>query len=152
MGTIWRSIFAPDLTCSASSAYFSRIEKGPKNHSFPEPSQIAKVGPNAAFIQGLILFFAPTYVDSVPKMTISGSPSKSFFFQKRALGGTRVGQKAYKKLVDRVARALWGAPWPRPGFAFRLGLKRINKNEIFWEPLWAPAGRHTSRLLAGTQF
>ena len=97
MGTIWGSIFAPELTCSASSAYFSRIEKGPKNNSFPEPSQIAKVGPNVAFIQGLILFAALLYVDSVPKMTIFGVPSKINFFQKCARGGAGFGQKCIKR-------------------------------------------------------
>ena len=45
----------------------------------PEPFKIDEVGPDVAFIQGLILFSALMNVDSVPKMTILGSPSKSTF-------------------------------------------------------------------------
>ena len=97
MGTFWGSIFDPGLTCGASSAYFSRIEKGPKNMKFPQPSQIAKVGPNVAFIQGLILLSALIYVDSVPKMTIFGVSSKIKFFQKWARGGAGFGQKCIKR-------------------------------------------------------
>ena len=38
-----------------------------------------KKWPDVAFIQGLILFSALTYIDSVPKIAIWGTPNKSTF-------------------------------------------------------------------------
>ena len=98
---------------------FWPIGKRPKKHNFPEPSKINEVGPNVAFIQGLILFFEHTFVDSVPKMTILGSPSKSTFFKKGPLEGPGSAQKLLKS---------WSFEWPahsveRPGrdLVFRFG-------------------------------
>ena len=87
---------APRRTSIDPLAHFSPIGKRPKKHPFPEPPKISKVGPNVAFIQGLILFFEPTYVDSVPKMTILGSPSKSTFFKKGPLEGPGSAKKLLK--------------------------------------------------------
>ena len=46
----WGPIFGTGLTCSVSLAYFSRIEKRPKKHYFPDPPKIDEVGPDVAFI------------------------------------------------------------------------------------------------------
>ena len=76
---------------------FSWNEKRPENHYFPEPSKIAEVGPNVAFIQGFILFSAPIHVDLVPNMMILGPPSEISFFHKWPLGGARFGQQLIKR-------------------------------------------------------
>ena len=76
---------------------------------FPQPSQIAKVGPNVAFIQGLILFAALLYVDSLPKMTISGVPSKIILFQKWARGGAGFGQKCIKRGPQNCSQRVFAA-------------------------------------------
>ena len=59
-----------------------------KTHPSPEPTEIAKVGPNVAFIQGLLLFSTLLWIASMPKKTLCGPPSILNFFQKKNLGGT----------------------------------------------------------------
>ena len=120
---------------------FFADRKTTKKTVFSRTLQNQRSRPNVAFIQGLILFVCTHLCRLGPQNEDFRVPFKIIFFQKRTLGGTRVGQKTFKKLVLRVARALWGAPWSRHGFAFGLGFNRINKNEIVWGPLWAPAGR-----------
>ena len=82
---------------------FWPLGKRPKKHHFPEPSKINEVGPNVAFLQGKVLFFEHTFVDSVPKMMILGSPSKSTFFKKGALEGPGSAKKLKKS---------WSFEWP----------------------------------------
>ena len=77
-GTLWGVTFGPGLTSSASLATVSAIEKRPQKHKSPEPLE-KKKRPDVAFIQGLILYSALTYIDSVPKSAIWGTPQKTTF-------------------------------------------------------------------------
>ena len=92
-----RALLAPKSRQTTSSidfwTPFGPLGKRPKKHHFPEPSKIDEVGPNVAFLQGKVLFFEHTFVDSVTKMMILGSPSKSTFFQKGALEGPGSAKK-----------------------------------------------------------
>ena len=92
-------------------APFWSIGKRPKKHPFPEPPKISKVGPNVAFIQGLILFFEPNYVDSVPKITILVSPPKSILF----FNGPLEGPGSAKQVIKSWSFEWPGASWSRPG-------------------------------------
>ena len=118
---------------SISGRLFRRSKNDKKKHTFPEPSKNNEVGPNVAFIQGLILFVEPTFVESVPKMTILGSPSKSTFFKKGPLGGPGSAKKLIKS---------WYFEWPahsveRPGRDLVLRFARVLigliKTSYFWD-------------------
>ena len=111
---------------------FGPLGKRPKKHHFPEPSKIDEVGPNVAFLQGKVLFFEHTFVDSVPKMRILVSPSKSTFFKKGALEGPG----SAKKLKNNWYFELPGSISRRPGrdlvLRFAGVLIGLIKTRYFW--------------------
>ena len=56
---------------------------------------------DAPFIQGFVLYSAPTFLEPVRKITNLGCPPKIKNFQKGTLGGCRFGQKGIKRCVQK---------------------------------------------------
>ena len=80
------ALLAPKSRPTVSSidfgAPFWPIGQRPKKHHFPEPSKINEVGPNVAFIQGLILFLHPLMSTRSPKWRFQGPLQNPLFSKK----------------------------------------------------------------------